>query len=576
MPVIAPEPARSRGQGLTSWLVLLAALLAVPMANAQVGIRPADERPGAPSPDPPSRPAPEVELQAVPAQPAPEGAPPLTFTPRGFDVVGVSAFEDAVIEAILKPHVGRPLAAPQLEDLVGEIRRRYREAGFSTTEVLLPDQDLADGIVRIRVIEGRVEGIEISGAQRYREGFYRARLERAASAPLHVPELIRRLERLQEEPAVERISAVLEEQAPGVHRLRVRVQERTPLAFGARASNHRSPSIGSGGAIVDVGHASLFGLSDRWALAGQFSPGLRDVTLDFSAPITAFDLRLGAAYRYTSTEIVDGAFAQLDIAGRYQSALVALRQPIALGGPWRLSVEAAAEWREAETSIVGRVDCFEPLAEDCIRSAAILRLRQEVAWRGRASALAARSTISIGLDTAGIDGIEGSATRGEHFVVWLAQLQWARRLPEIPALPMLDGMQLLFRGDLQLASAPLPTFEQVAVGGARTVRGYRQNQVVRDSAGIAAVELRVPLWRSGFDRPLVELAPFVDYGGAWDDAARERSSESLTSMGLSLRITPTENLRFELSWAHRFRDDLPEGDALQREGIYMELAYRVP
>jgi hemolysin activation/secretion protein len=53
--------------------------------------------------------------------------------------------------------------------------------------------------------------------------------------------------------------------------------------------------------------------------------------------------------------------------------------------------------------------------------------------------------------------------------------------------------EILFRTDLQLANNPLLPLEQLAVGGRYTVRGYQENQLVRDNGVIAQLEARVPV-----------------------------------------------------------------------------------
>jgi hemolysin activation/secretion protein len=51
------------------------------------------------------------------------------------------------------------------------------------------------------------------------------------------------------------------------------------------------------------------------------------------------------------------------------------------------------------------------------------------------------------------------------FVAWLAQAQWARRLPS------LWGVSFVRRGDVQIADRRLLGLEPLAVGGHASVRG---------------------------------------------------------------------------------------------------------
>ena len=53
---------------------------------------------------------------------------------------------------------------------------------------------------------------------------------------------------------------------------------------------------------------------------------------------------------------------------------------------------------------------------------------------------------------------------------------------------------LILRASTQLASDALLAMEKFVVGGHATVRGYRENQFVRDNGFAASAELRFPLF----------------------------------------------------------------------------------
>lgn len=101
--------------------------------------------------------------------------------------------------------------------------------------------------------------------------------------------------------------------------------------------------------------------------------------------------------------------------------------------------------------------------------------------------LAARSTLSFGLDALGATTHGGDAPDGRFFA-WLAQLQWGHRLPE-----RYRGSELIARLDAQLTGDRLLSLEKFGMGGLRTVRGYQENQLVRDNGIAGSVELRVPV-----------------------------------------------------------------------------------
>ena len=67
------------------------------------------------------------------------------------------------------------------------------------------------------------------------------------------------------------------------------------------------------------------------------------------------------------------------------------------------------------------------------------------------------------------------------------------------------------------------SMEQFSLGGVNTIRGYRENQLIRDNAFIISPELRFPVYKDRYGKALVYLIPFVDYGIGWNsNGPRER------------------------------------------------------
>ena len=130
-----------------------------------------------------------------------------------------------------------------------------------------------------------------------------------------------------------------------------------------------------------------------------------------------------------------------------------------------------------------------------------------------------------------------TVNRGEipdsQYIAWLGQVQYVRRLNA-------DDWQLVLRGTVQLSNDPLLPLEQFSVGGIDTVRGYRENELVRDNGWATSAEVRIPLWRKA-DRSILDVAPFVDAGYGWNDLGGA-SSELISSAGVGLIFNPTENI----------------------------------
>ncbi len=191
-------------------------------------------------------------------------------------------------------------------------------------------------------------------------------------------------------------------------------------------------------------------------------------------------------------------------------------------------------------------------------------------YRTEHQVVAARSRFSLGVDV--LDAtINSSDVPDSQFFAWLGQFQYVRRLPVLDA-------QLIARTDLQLAANPLLALEQVAVGGRYTVRGYRENTLVRDNAVVASLEARIPVVRTVVWADFIEIAPFVDFGRGWNNTGPKPEIRSISSVGVGLRWALTVpafagyRLRpsLEVYWGHPLRNVETENGNLQDQGVHLQ------
>ena len=168
---------------------------------------------------------------------------------------------------------------------------------------------------------------------------------------------------------------------------------------------------------------------------------------------------------------------------------------------------------------------------------AVLRATQSWTARSRAHALAMRSQFSFGLDVLGAISsptpiqIPSGGTRqppDTQFFAWLGQFQWARRVER------LAGTETVVRIDSQFSSEPLLSMEQFAIGGHASVRGYRENQMVRDSGVVASIAAKYPLLVDAAGRPRARVGPFVDFGSGWNRDRPTPDPQSLSSAGVAV------------------------------------------
>jgi len=79
------------------------------------------------------------------------------------------------LAAVAGRYIGRPMPVDELYAMVAELDALYEAKGF-VGRAVLPPQTIADGVVEVQLIEGRIHQIVVSGNDRTRTEFITKRL----------------------------------------------------------------------------------------------------------------------------------------------------------------------------------------------------------------------------------------------------------------------------------------------------------------------------------------------------------------------------------------------------------------
>jgi hemolysin activation/secretion protein len=390
---------------------------------------------------------------------------------------------------------------------------------------------------------------------------------------LNVDVLQERFQLLLQDQRIQRMNASLK---PGVRLgealLDVEVEERFPLRLWLDFNNYQSPSVGAERGILGLEHQNLTGNGDILTLQYGRSDGL-DPLLDFkySLPFTARDTTAIFQYRRNTFTIVEEPFTELDIESESEIFTIGFRQPVYRTRSTELALEVTGERLSHETSLLGEPFSLAPGARNGESVVTAVRAAVDFVHRSPNQVIAARSRFSVGLDALGSTIHDGDEP-DSRFFAWLGQFQLVRRLDFLPLF--FRDTQVIARSDVQLANDSLLVLEQIAVGGRYTVRGYRENTLVRDNAFLASLEARVPLISNVPWANYLQLAPFVDYGRAWNTHSPHGEPPDIGSAGIGLRwgasIRSPVPLAADLEfyWGHAFRDIDTPGGNLQDDGLH--------
>lgn len=501
-------------------------------------------------------------------------------------VEGNTVLSAAAIEAVTAPFSDRELSPENLRELQRRLSLLYFNEGYVNSGVLLPEQIPETGTLTLQAVEGELSSIEWITPGRP-PAYLEARLRRDVGTPLNVYDLQDSLRGLELNPLIRKVDAAL---VPGLYLgqaiLQLQIEEAPPLRLGLFMDNRRSPSVGAERGVLSLEHLNLTGHGDRLAFRASVSEGLKDAYLDYTRPLNSHNTRLWFGYQRGKSEVIESPFDQLDIESDTESWGVSLAHPLLDRLDRRVELSLGLNHSQSETSLLGRPFSFSLGARNGEIAATHVSLGAEWIERGEDNVLALRTSLRYGTDWFGATMIPEGAPRrqldtGAHipeseFTVLLTQFQYARRLPWLSS-------QLVFSGVWQQAFDPLLSVEKMAIGGFYSVRGFRENQLVRDSGVNASLEWRVPLFANSarFNRWNLAVVPFLDYGRSWDHDSNLSSHKAakLSSIGLGLQWRPSRHLYFTVIYGERIADDdipSPAEKDLQDEGFHLALALSWP
>ncbi|MDZ8050534.1 MAG: ShlB/FhaC/HecB family hemolysin secretion/activation protein [Aulosira sp. ZfuVER01] len=514
---------------------------------------------------------------------------PGTIQVTGFDVVGSTVFNKQELDAALKEFINKPITFTQLLEVADKITELYTKGCqaenknsdlpcYVNSGAYIPsDQTFKaeGGIVKIQVVEGSLESIEVRGTRRLNPNYVRSRLALATDKPLNLKKLLQALQLLQLDPLIKNISAELGNGVnPGASVLSVQVAEAKTFSAQINLNNNRTPGIGSFERQIQLNQANLLGLGDGLSIGYANTDGSNSVDVSYKLPVNPHNGTLQFNYSYASSNVIEKPFNVLDIEGTSQEYGVTFRQPLVQTPTTEFAVGISATHRDSDVGFleaqIGERLPFPSTGADANgkTKVTILRLFQDWTQRSSKQVLAARSQLSLGIDA--LDATINEDAPDGRFFAWRGQAQWVRLLaPET---------LFLVRADLQLADRPLLASEQIGLGGQATVRGYRQDQILADNGFLATAELRYPVLRVPEIQGLLQVTPFIDFGTAWNISQPGRTTinpDTIASTGIGL-LWQQNNLTARFDCGIPLGIDIPNKNTWQENGLYFSIIYTQP
>nr|WP_158467642.1 ShlB/FhaC/HecB family hemolysin secretion/activation protein [Pseudanabaena biceps] len=485
-------------------------------------------------------------------------------------IVGSSILTSTEIESLTAPLQNRAITFSQLQEVADKISAIYQDRNYITSRAVLAPQDIKDGVVIIQVREGSLERVDVKRAGnvsgRLNDEYIRDRVLQSASVPLSFAKLEDALQLLRADPLIGDIRANLttgSQENQSI--LQITFSEAQSFSIRPFFDNYGNSSTGIYRVGVNLQELNSTGNGDP-LLLGYTRSGSADVyQLNYTYPIDSRGGTIGLSFAAGQNPIVEPPFDSLNIKTDSQTYELAYRQPLMRSPREEFALGASIAIENSNSYFNNRSFNFQNFKFDDGQSQSrVLRLTQDYLSRDPRGAWALRSTFNLGL------GILGATIRNDgspdgRFFYWIGQVL---RVEQLGA----DKDTLaFFRLNLQLSGNQLLSLNRFSIGGAQSIRGYRQNQLSGDSGIQASAELQFPIIRDSEGISLVKLLPFIEAGTIWNSSGINSSPQSLLGIGMGATYQPIPKLLLRLDYGIPLVKVSNSGNNLQDSGLYFSV-----
>jgi len=491
---------------------------------------------------------------ALVSTPALADAPAAVADP-GFDlaelrVLGNSVLEPKVIETTIYPFTGPDRHMADVEAARAALERTYHDHGFGTVFVDIPEQSVNEGIVRLRVTEGRLRQVSVSGARYFSGRDIIAALPAAAPGTVpNLPALQKELTALNTQTRDRTVVPVLKAgPQPATVDLNLRVEDHLPFHGSIEFNNQYTVDTAHLRAVAQLSYDNLFNRLDSFALQYQVAP---EAPSESHVLATSYTARVGQSGAGVTVTYINSnsnvpTIGTLGVLG--SGSIYSLK--------WTSPLPASAQ------SVALEFD-YKDFKQNVFVSAAgglatpVTYTNLSAIYAGAAGTTHTLSdwttSINVGIPNVPYNEQQFANKRynaepNYYYLRSDAGLTWK--------LPL--ALSATFRLSGQYSASPLISNEQFPIGGAYSVRGYLEAEALGDSVLRGSFQFGAPSLALYGGRLRLDEFLFYDVARAFtvDPLAGQPGHVDLRSWGAGLRFDALSHLYGSLTWADPLVDGL--------------------
>lgn len=474
------------------------------------------------------------------------------FQIEGSDLIPATAIERAVY-----PHLGEDRTIDDVEAARTAVETAFREAGYATVLVNIPEQDVENGVVRFEVLEGRVARLRVVGSRYFSLGRIREAVPALASgAAPNLPEVQQQLAALNKQSADRKVSPVLKPgRLPGTVDVDLKVEDKLPLHGSLELNDDFIRNTSRLRLNGSLRYDNLWQREHSVGFSFQLTPENPSEVKVFSGTYLfrpdLWDL-LVVLYGVKSASDVTSLGSSGGGVGVIGNGVIAgtrVIKPLPTVERVFHNLTVGLDYKDFQDTVspVGGTGFATPISYT----------KFNVGYGG--FVLGEANTLRFNLD-ANV-GVRGMGNTFKEFTNKRFQAKpgylylrgdgsWEGALPG----SLLPGAELLVAFAGQLSSGPIIGNEQFSIGGAGDVRGYFATQGLVDNGVTGRVELRSPSLIGDIESPWLnslKLVTFVEagQGAIVDPLPGQDEAFTLAATGLGLRLAALHGVESRVDWA---------------------------
>lgn len=469
----------------------------------------------------------------------------------GFKVTGLTLVTNEDAQAAVKPYTNQSLTFGQIKEAAAAVAALYTRMG-RVAQAIVPPQDVIDGLIEIKVIEGKAGDVLIDSGDEPNPRVHYPLLEKFIRAKNPTGELIdikgleRSLALINELPGVRAAAELAQGSKEETIDIKVGIKETDLLVGRVDVSNYGSASTGIPQVMTSLNFNNVLGVGDLASADVVASQGSTYLQTRFAMPIGADGWRMGVAASVLNYETLS-SFSSTISEG--EATTVGLNTTYALvREPGKnLSLNMAYENKNYlnKTASV-EVSKYEinNLSMGMAGTAAINSAYISYGVTGLVGDLDIQHAQQL------INDQSGAKTDG-HFIKLMFNASIAKPLP-------IEKTQLQVSVYGQLSPDNLSSAEQFYLGGPYAVRAYPVAQGGGSSGAVASAEVSHML-DSG-----LQISGFVDVGMIkqyantyenWQGQTHADNTYTLSSVGVAAKYSLTEKVQLQAALAQRIGDN---------------------